>query len=75
MTKTESKKILKQAFLDAYNNAMNTTLTIRQNSGVYTPEMLRALCEMAKNDVYPDWRFGDIDCNVWSMFRECVNKF
>ena len=42
---------------------------IEQNVGVYTTEMLAALRDMAENDVYPDWRFGDDECRVWSMFR------
>ena len=37
--------------------------------GVYTPGMLWALRDMANNDVWPDWRFSDMDCNIWSMFR------
>lgn len=37
--------------------------------GLYNAKMIRALKEMADNDVWPDWRFGDIDCNVWSILR------
>lgn len=37
--------------------------------GMYTPGMLWALRDMAQNDIWPDWRFGDTDCNVWSMFH------
>lgn len=36
---------------------------------VYTFGMIAALRDMAENDVYPDGKFGDTDCNVWSMFR------
>ena len=32
-------------------------------------EMLKALHDMAKEDVYPDNRFGDLEANVWSLFR------
>ena len=35
----------------------------------YTFEQLRALHDMAKKDVYPDWRFSDEECHVWSLFR------
>lgn len=40
------------------------------NECVYTFEMLQALCEMARADVYPDSWFGDTDCAVWSLFHE-----
>lgn len=42
---------------------------IKHNTGVYTFEMLQALRLMAENDIYPDWRFGDNECNVWEMFK------
>ena len=42
---------------------------IRQNDGVYTPQMIAALRDMAENDIYPDGNFSDVDCNIWSMFR------
>ena len=42
---------------------------IRQNDGVYTPQMIAALRDMAENDIYPDGSFSDVDCNIWSMFR------
>jgi hypothetical protein len=35
----------------------------------YGVRALYALKEMAKNDVWPDWRFGDNDCNAWSLFH------
>lgn len=41
---------------------------------VYTFEMLQALRDMAERGVYPDGRFSDQDCNVWSMFRNFRNK-
>lgn len=37
--------------------------------GQYTFEMLSALRNMARQDVFPDARFGDEECNVWSLFR------
>ena len=60
------EKVLKDNYLEAYEDAKKGGL----GNGEYNVAKLRALCEMAKNDVYPDGRFSDVDCNVWSMFRE-----
>ena len=62
---------LKNAFIDARERAFEEGKIdrIRQNDGVYTPQMLIALKDMAMNNVYPDGNFSDIDCNVWEMFR------
>lgn len=57
-------KVLKERFHEAREEAK------ANENGRYTVPMLRALKDMADNDVYPDGTFGDIDCNVWSMFRE-----
>lgn len=38
-------------------------------NGGYTFQQLQALRDMAEHDVYPDGRFGDEECNVWSMFH------
>lgn len=35
----------------------------------YTRGMIVALLNMAKEDVYPDGRFSDEACAMWSMFR------
>lgn len=35
----------------------------------YSIEMLSVIHDMAKNDVWPDGNFSDMDCNVWSLFR------
>lgn len=61
----------KLKYIEAANEAFNSGKLdiIKQNDGVYTFEMLSALKDMAENDVYPDWRFGDNECNVWEMFR------
>ena len=61
-------------FIDAYitakNNAFDTILDkTKHNDGVYTSDMLRALADMARHDVYPDSRFGDDECNIWSIFH------
>ena len=65
------KEYLKDAFLVAQKKAYESGELdrIKQNDGVYTIQMLWALKDMARNDIYPDSRFSDIDCNVWSMFR------
>jgi len=62
---------LKNEFINAREEAFESGKIdrIRQNDGIYTPQMLRALKNMATNGVYPDGRFSDTDCNVWSMFR------
>ena len=65
--KLEREKALKQAYIDAKNEALEEGKV--QHTGTYTPKMLRALKDMANADVYPDWRFGDEECNVWEMFR------
>lgn len=54
-------KCLKEKYLDAS----------RRNKGKegYSFEMLQALRDMARENVYPDGRFSDEECNVWSMFR------
>lgn len=63
-------KQLKQAYLDAARKSLDNG----NNNTVYTMEMIMALRDMAKENVYPDGRFGDDDCNVWSMFREVQGK-
>ena len=35
----------------------------------YSFEQIKALRDMAENDVYPDIRFSDEECNIWSMFH------
>ena len=51
---------LKDEYLEARKeNPNNTTYTFRQ---------IAALRNMAEKDVYPDGRFGDDECNIWSMF-------
>lgn len=36
---------------------------------VYSAEMLFKLAEMARYDVYPNGKFSDEECNLWSLFR------
>lgn len=60
----------KEKFHEAFHKASEKRI-VRNGTelgSTYTIAMLRALKDMADNGVYPDWRFGDDDCNVWSMF-------
>ena len=61
----------KLAYFEATEDAFSSGKLNKsgQNSGVYTTEMLIALRDMVKHDVYPDGRFGDDECEVWSLFR------
>lgn len=65
------KDALKAKYHEARNEAFESGKLdrIRQNSGVFTVKMLAALRDMAENDVIPDGSFGDVECNVWGMFR------
>lgn len=60
-----SSKEYKEKFLEAFRKSRDEG----NDNLVYTIEMLYALKEMADHDVFPDGRFGDSDCEVWSMFR------
>lgn len=59
------EKELKQRFHEAFKESRANG----NSNEVYTPKMLSALRDMAKANVYPDGSFGDMDCNIWSMFR------
>ena len=39
------------------------------NHNRYTAIDIANLRDMAEMDVYPDGRFGDEECNIWSMFH------
>lgn len=54
---------------DEYLEEAEKSRKAGNSNTVYTFEMIRKLKEMARHDVYPDGRFGDDDCNVWSMLR------
>ena len=32
------------------------------------------LMHMAKNDIYPDGSFSDVECSLWSIFRSMREK-
>jgi len=71
MRKCEIDKFYRDQYHEAREEAISSNKLdkIRQNDGVYTPQMIAALRDMAKNGIYPDGKFSDIDCNIWSMFR------
>lgn len=35
----------------------------------YSARDIAGLRDMAERDVYPDGRFSDEECNIWSMFH------
>jgi len=56
------EKYLKNRYLEA----AASDKTVIMNRGTYfTPEMIYALDDMAREDVYPDERFSDSECSVW----------
>lgn len=72
MVNIAMQKALKEEYLRVSEEAYESGKLDRNKHDVgrvYTVEMLIALQEMAKNDVYPDGRFGDDECCVWSMFH------
>lgn len=38
----------------------------------FTIEQIRAIGEMALNDVWPDGRFTDDECNLWEVFSSII---
>ena len=55
-----------------YNYLKDEYLELRtQNKGNegYSFAMIAKLRDMAEKDVYPDGRFSDEECNLWSMLR------
>ena len=56
---------VKREFLDEFEKVMKET----GSNQVYNMAMLRTLKKMAREDIYPDGRFGDNDVCLWEMFR------
>ena len=56
---------IKREFLDEFEKVMRKT----GSNEVYNMAMLRTLKRMAREDIYPDGRFGDNDVCLWEMFR------
>lgn len=55
---------------DEYLEASRESMDAGNKNTVYTPKMIFLLRDMAEHDVWPDGRFGDTDCNIWSAFRK-----
>ena len=66
-----NKMRYKEKFHDAFHEAIDKGIvkTGTDLGCTYTFAMLQALKDMAENNVWPDGRFGDDDCNVWSLFH------
>lgn len=62
MTKAKEMK-------NAFHEAERKSSENGNEYDVYTFEMLVALRDMAKANVYPDGSFGDLDCDVWELFK------
>ena len=57
-------------FKDAFFEEVEKAKKMRGwDNKFYTYGEIVALMNMAKNDVYPDGRFGDEEVAIWSMFR------
>lgn len=54
---------------DRYLETRKTCPAVRGSKAVYTAEQIYALRDMAEKNVYPDGRFGDEECNIWSAFH------
>ena len=67
MSKGYEHERLKQKFLNLENKG-------NYDQGLYSIDAIAALANMAKNDVYPDWRFGDNDYVVWSMIHSVTHS-
>lgn len=53
---------------DRYLETRKACPEVRGSKAVYTAEQIYALRDMAEHDVYPDGRFSDEECNLWSAF-------
>ena len=66
MASPYTEEMLKDEYLKKSKEAKEAG--VNHDNG-YTFGQLQALRDMAKKDVYPDWRFSDEEYNVWSLFR------
>ena len=73
MTTPEKERYLKAKYHEARELRNTKEYGKERHETKYSFAMLSALCEMAREDVYPDGTFGDEECNVWEMF--CMMKF
>lgn len=66
--KLELQKQLREDYLkEASANRERLGVVLCENQ--FSPKMLIALKEMAKEDVYPDGRFSDMEVSIWELFR------
>lgn len=63
------KNYLKDEYIEIFETAKKEGL----QRGCYTASMIFKLRDMAKEDIYPDGRFGDEECNIWSAFHMLCN--
>ena len=57
------------AIKEKYLEARKRSVESGNKDSVYTEEMILALRDMAELAIYPDWRFGDDECRIWSAFH------
>ena len=62
-----NKAELERACKDRYLKAARDNRVIQD--GLYTAEMILMLRDMAERDIYPDGRFSDEECTLWSAFH------
>lgn len=61
---------LKESYLDyRSNNPTLNYMSDEDGNSVYTAQAIFKLRDMAKHDVYPDYRFSDEECAIWEAFH------
>ncbi len=66
---------LKESYLDyRSNNPTLNNMSDEDGNSVYTAQAIFKLMDMAKHDVYPDYRFSDEECNIWIAFHVAYNS-
>ena len=62
---------LKNKYLEKRAEAQEAGLDVNPShiGSVFTVPMVNALMDMARDDVYPDNRFSDDECNAWSIMH------
>ncbi len=46
----------------------------RGNGNGYSLKAIQAIADMASADVWPDWRFSDEECNLWSTYHRFFDR-
>ena len=66
-----TEKWKKEKFLELHHGEHSKD--VDRELDAYTIDELRAMRELAELNIIPDERFSDMDCCLWSFFREgCV---